>query len=124
MTWSKPKTSGEAPLPRSLHSSTMIGNKMYVFGGWVPLVINDSKSTTEREWKCTNTLAVLDLGKNICYTISIYLRSSKIEVYDLVLPIKFLVLIISIYVSLFHGRQIFSHFIGDRKCMKLNFPNA
>nr|AAN71357.1 RE30283p [Drosophila melanogaster] len=61
MTWSKPKTSGEAPLPRSLHSSTMIGNKMYVFGGWVPLVINDSKSTTEREWKCTNTLAVLDL---------------------------------------------------------------
>ncbi|EDW99309.1 host cell factor isoform X2 [Drosophila yakuba] len=61
MTWSKPRTSGEAPLPRSLHSSTMIGNKMYVFGGWVPLVINDSKSTTEREWKCTNTLAVLDL---------------------------------------------------------------
>ncbi|KMY86960.1 host cell factor isoform X2 [Drosophila simulans] len=61
MTWLKPKTSGEAPLPRSLHSSTMIGNKMYVFGGWVPLVINDSKSTTEREWKCTNTLAVLDL---------------------------------------------------------------
>lgn len=40
----------------------MIANKMYVFGGWVPLVINDSKATTEREWKCTNTLAVLDLG--------------------------------------------------------------
>ncbi|XP_017062606.1 host cell factor isoform X2 [Drosophila eugracilis] len=61
MTWSKPRMLGEAPLPRSLHSSTMIANKMYVFGGWVPLVINDSKSTTEREWKCTNTLAVLDL---------------------------------------------------------------
>ncbi|XP_017009883.2 host cell factor isoform X2 [Drosophila takahashii] len=61
MTWSKPRTLGQAPLPRSLHSSTMIANKMYVFGGWVPLVINDSKSTTEREWKCTNTLAVLDL---------------------------------------------------------------
>ncbi|XP_044316503.1 host cell factor isoform X2 [Drosophila rhopaloa] len=61
MTWSKPRTLGPAPLPRSLHSSTMIANKMYVFGGWVPLVINDSKSTTEREWKCTNTLAVLDL---------------------------------------------------------------
>ncbi|XP_017051468.1 host cell factor isoform X2 [Drosophila ficusphila] len=61
MTWSKPITLGQTPLPRSLHSSTMIANKMYVFGGWVPLVINDSKSTTEREWKCTNTLAVLDL---------------------------------------------------------------
>ncbi|XP_034471952.1 host cell factor isoform X2 [Drosophila innubila] len=61
MTWEKPRTRGQAPLPRSLHSSTMIANKMYVFGGWVPLVINDSKATTEREWKCTNTLAVLDL---------------------------------------------------------------
>ncbi|XP_020809899.1 host cell factor [Drosophila serrata] len=61
MTWAKPRTLGQAPLPRSLHSSTMIANKMYVFGGWVPLVMNESKSTTEREWKCTNTLAVLDL---------------------------------------------------------------
>lgn len=61
MTWSKPCTKGRAPLPRSLHSATMINNKMYVFGGWVPLVINDSKATTEREWKCTNTLAVLNL---------------------------------------------------------------
>ncbi|KAH8376045.1 hypothetical protein KR093_010965, partial [Drosophila rubida] len=61
MTWEKPRTRGLAPLPRSLHSSTMIANKMYVFGGWVPLVINDTKATTEREWKCTNTLAVLDL---------------------------------------------------------------
>lgn len=62
MTWTKPRTRGKAPLPRSLHSSTMICNKMYVFGGWVPLVLNDPKATTEREWKCTNTLAVLDLG--------------------------------------------------------------
>ncbi|TMW53468.1 hypothetical protein DOY81_001466 [Sarcophaga bullata] len=61
MTWSKPITRGRAPLPRSLHSATMINNKMYVFGGWVPLVVNDSKATTEREWKCTNTLAVLNL---------------------------------------------------------------
>lgn len=61
MSWSKPCTRGRAPLPRSLHSATMVNNKMYVFGGWVPLVVNDSKATTEREWKCTNTLAVLNL---------------------------------------------------------------
>ncbi|XP_065371835.1 host cell factor-like [Calliphora vicina] len=61
MTWSKPCTRGRAPLPRSLHSATMVNNKMYIFGGWVPLVVNDSKATTEREWKCTNTLAVLNL---------------------------------------------------------------
>lgn len=62
MSWVKPKTFGRGPLPRSLHSSTMVDNKMYVFGGWVPLIINDSKATTEKEWKCTNTLAILDLG--------------------------------------------------------------
>ncbi|XP_023162418.1 host cell factor isoform X2 [Drosophila hydei] len=71
MTWEKPRTRGQAPLPRSLHSSTMIANKMYVFGGWVPLVINDSKATTEREWKCTNTLAVLDLDSMIWENITL-----------------------------------------------------
>ncbi|KAG9477862.1 hypothetical protein GDO78_013053 [Eleutherodactylus coqui] len=35
---------------------------MYVFGGWVPLVMDDVKvATHEKEWKCTNTLACLNL---------------------------------------------------------------
>ncbi|XP_035512747.1 host cell factor 1b, partial [Morone saxatilis] len=60
--WSKPALSGTAPLPRSLHSATTINNKMYVFGGWVPLVMDDVKvATHEKEWKCTNTLACLNL---------------------------------------------------------------
>ena len=38
-------------------------NRMYVFGGWVPLVMDDVKvATHEKEWKCTNTLACLNLG--------------------------------------------------------------
>ncbi|XP_026187799.1 host cell factor 1b isoform X2 [Mastacembelus armatus] len=62
LTWSKPTLSGTAPLPRSLHSATIINNKMYVFGGWVPLVMDDVKvATHEKEWKCTNTLACLNL---------------------------------------------------------------
>lgn len=71
MTWSKPFIDGPSPLPRSLHSATLINNKMYVFGGWVPLVVdNESRSglgggvgpgTHEKEWKCTNTLATLNL---------------------------------------------------------------
>ncbi|XP_043936108.1 host cell factor 1 isoform X2 [Protopterus annectens] len=62
LTWNKPDLSGAAPLPRSLHSATTIGNKMYVFGGWVPLVMDDVKvATHEKEWKCTNTLACLNL---------------------------------------------------------------
>ncbi|XP_041093071.1 LOW QUALITY PROTEIN: host cell factor 1-like [Polyodon spathula] len=62
LTWSKPTLSGTAPLPRSLHSTTTIGNKMHVFGGWVPLVMDDVKvATHEKEWKCTNSLACLNL---------------------------------------------------------------
>ncbi|XP_058873450.1 host cell factor 1 [Acipenser ruthenus] len=62
LTWNKPTLSGTAPLPRSLHSATTIGNKMHVFGGWVPLVMDDVKvATHEKEWKCTNTLACLNL---------------------------------------------------------------
>uniref|UniRef100_A0A4W3K701 Host cell factor C1 n=1 Tax=Callorhinchus milii TaxID=7868 RepID=A0A4W3K701_CALMI len=65
LTWSKPDVAGIPPLPRSLHSATMIGSKMYVFGGWVPLVLEDVKAPThEKEWKCTNTLACLDLETN------------------------------------------------------------
>ena len=38
--------------------------RMYVFGGWVPLVMDDVKvATHEKEWKCTNTLACLNLGE-------------------------------------------------------------
>lgn len=63
-TWTKPIVQGIAPLPRSLHSATVIGSRMFVFGGWVPLVMDDVKvATHEKEWKCTNSLASLNLGK-------------------------------------------------------------
>ncbi|XP_067906420.1 host cell factor 1-like isoform X2 [Heterodontus francisci] len=66
LVWTKPATKGSTPLPRSLHSATIIGNKMFVFGGWVPLVMDDVKvATHEKEWKCTNTLAYLHLDGNI-----------------------------------------------------------
>uniref|UniRef100_A0A1B0D946 Host cell factor Kelch-repeats domain-containing protein n=1 Tax=Phlebotomus papatasi TaxID=29031 RepID=A0A1B0D946_PHLPP len=63
MTWMRPVTSGKAPLPRSLHTSTLIGNRMFVFGGWVPFVADEGKIAAEKEWKCTNTLACLNLGE-------------------------------------------------------------
>ncbi|XP_063831800.1 host cell factor 1 [Ostrinia nubilalis] len=62
MSWSRPEVGGPAPLPRSLHTATVIGQHMYVYGGWVPLVPDESKlATHEKEWKCTNTLASLNL---------------------------------------------------------------
>ncbi|XP_034252090.1 host cell factor 1-like isoform X4 [Thrips palmi] len=62
MHWHKPTVHGIAPLPRSLHSATLIGHRMFVFGGWVPLVLDDVKvATHEKEWKCTNSLACLNL---------------------------------------------------------------
>lgn len=64
MTWTRPLANGIAPLPRSLHSSTLIGQRMFVFGGWVPLLMDDVKvAAHEKEWKCTNTLACLNLGE-------------------------------------------------------------
>ena len=40
---------------------------MYVFGGWIPLALDDGKSSHEKEWKCTNSLACLNVGKmTIC----------------------------------------------------------
>ncbi|KAK6176595.1 hypothetical protein SNE40_014849 [Patella caerulea] len=64
-TWVKPTVQGVPPLPRSLHTATVIGNRMFVFGGWVPLVMDDVKvATHEKEWKCTNTLASLNLESN------------------------------------------------------------
>ncbi|GFO44057.1 host cell factor [Plakobranchus ocellatus] len=62
MAWVQPVVNGMPPLPRSLHSATVIGNRMFVFGGWVPLVMDDVKvASHEKEWKCTNTLASLNL---------------------------------------------------------------
>ncbi|GIY76315.1 host cell factor 1 [Caerostris extrusa] len=52
MSWSKPSVQGLSPLPRSLHSATLIGHRMLVFGGWVPLVMDDNKAAShEKEWK-------------------------------------------------------------------------
>ncbi|KAL1493016.1 hypothetical protein ABEB36_011161 [Hypothenemus hampei] len=62
MTWSKPVISGVTPLPRSLHTSTLIGHRMFVFGGWVPVVADEGKlAINEKEWKCTSTMACLNL---------------------------------------------------------------
>uniref|UniRef100_UPI00358EBA2A host cell factor 1 isoform X2 n=1 Tax=Myxine glutinosa TaxID=7769 RepID=UPI00358EBA2A len=71
LTWTKPVVGGAPPLPRSLHSATVVGNKMYVFGGWVPLVLEDVKvAAHEKEWKCTNTLACFNLETSAWEAVS------------------------------------------------------
>ncbi|CAF1214264.1 unnamed protein product [Adineta steineri] len=64
--WTQITPSGLAPQPRSLHSAVVMGNRMFVFGGWVPLVTSDKNDhyTNEKEWKCTNTLAAFNLETN------------------------------------------------------------
>lgn len=65
MTWSQPVLHGTVPLPRSLHTASLIGHKMFIFGGWVPLVDENKDENQEwdheKEWKCTNSLAILNL---------------------------------------------------------------
>uniref|UniRef100_A0ABM5GEN0 Host cell factor 2 isoform X1 n=1 Tax=Pogona vitticeps TaxID=103695 RepID=A0ABM5GEN0_9SAUR len=61
MTWSKPETKGTVPLPRSLHTASVIGNKMYIFGGWVPQNTDDNLASQDGEWKCTGSFSYLNL---------------------------------------------------------------
>ncbi|NXX68348.1 HCFC2 factor, partial [Spizella passerina] len=61
MTWSRPETKGTVPLPRSLHTANVIGNKMYVFGGWVPQSAGGEISAPNGEWKCTGSFSYLNL---------------------------------------------------------------
>ena len=73
MLWSKPVIHGIAPLPRSLHTAVIIGKKMFVFGGWVPLIVEDQvKSSHEKDWKCTNTLACLNVGKCVVFNVPMF----------------------------------------------------
>jgi len=45
---------------------------MFVFGGWVPLVMDEVKGRQdEKEWKCTNSLACLNLGVSFCTLLSL-----------------------------------------------------
>uniref|UniRef100_A0A8C2VDC9 Host cell factor 2 n=1 Tax=Chinchilla lanigera TaxID=34839 RepID=A0A8C2VDC9_CHILA len=62
MSWSKPETKGTVPLPRSLHTASVIGNKMYIFGGWVPHKgENTETSPHDCEWRCTSSFSYLNL---------------------------------------------------------------
>ncbi|XP_069811701.1 host cell factor 2 isoform X1 [Dendropsophus ebraccatus] len=62
MTWSSSEAKGAFPLPRSLHTANVIGNRMYVFGGWVPHTLEgDGPLSQESRWKCTNSFSFLDL---------------------------------------------------------------
>ncbi|XP_075407188.1 host cell factor 2 isoform X2 [Tenrec ecaudatus] len=62
MSWSKPETKGAVPLPRSLHTANVIGNKMYIFGGWVPHKgENIETSPHDCEWRCTSSFSYLNL---------------------------------------------------------------
>ncbi|CAH7321089.1 Hcfc2 [Phodopus roborovskii] len=62
MSWSKPETKGIAPLPRSLHTASVIGNKMYIFGGWVPHKGESTESLPhDCEWRCTSSFSYLNL---------------------------------------------------------------
>ncbi|XP_034092835.1 LOW QUALITY PROTEIN: host cell factor 2 [Gymnodraco acuticeps] len=61
MVWSTTETRGSTPVPRSLHSASVIGNKMFVFGGWIPAPESDLHTAVEPEWICSDSLTALNL---------------------------------------------------------------
>ncbi|XP_070508285.1 host cell factor homolog hcf-1-like isoform X2 [Chironomus tepperi] len=60
--WVQFEIDGIPPAPRSLHSASLIGTKMYIFGGWINR--NPMKSTSDppsERFETTNSLSYLDL---------------------------------------------------------------
>ena len=48
---------GIPPAPRSLHSATVVNNKLYIFGGWIHSdTLNDSRTF----FKCSNSLSIFN----------------------------------------------------------------
>ena len=62
LTWIQPVLGGVTPQPRSLHTAQMIDHKLYIFGGWTPLVTDESLQ--DDQWKVSSDLVCLNLGKN------------------------------------------------------------
>lgn len=54
---------------------------MYVFGGWVPLMMEEAAAQDEKEWKCTNTLAALNMSTFTWENIAI-------EMYEGMYPVQ------------------------------------
>ncbi|KAK5965439.1 Host cell factor 2 [Trichostrongylus colubriformis] len=69
MTWDCPVIGGVPPLPRSLHTANLIGHRMYIYGGWVPMH-DDNHDGEVKEWKCTNDLSCLNLQTMIWESVS------------------------------------------------------
>ena len=52
--------------------------RMFIFGGWVPLVMEEV-ATHEKEWKCTNNLACLNIESSVW-------ESPSMEVFEEAIP--------------------------------------
>ncbi len=52
MKWSKEVIQGYPPPPRKFHTSTLVGNQLYIFGG-----------VDENNTLCSNDMYILDIGK-------------------------------------------------------------
>ncbi|XP_067933331.1 host cell factor 2-like, partial [Watersipora subatra] len=64
--WVKPVVTGCVPSPRSLHTAEVIGDRLYIFGGWTPLVTDEGE-----QWKVTNTIACYNLGHDAWEEVSL-----------------------------------------------------
>lgn len=73
--WSKADLGGTIPNPRSLHSATLVGNKMWVFGGWIPLPLEEVICQNQILWKCDNFVGCLDVEN--CRWDSVYQDNSE-----------------------------------------------
>lgn len=61
--WMQFDTLGSPPKPRSLHTASLVGSQMFVFGGWINQDDDESADDKENMSYCsTNSMHILDLN--------------------------------------------------------------
>ncbi|CAD5225776.1 unnamed protein product [Bursaphelenchus xylophilus] len=58
LAWREIQPHGEIPRPRSLHSASLVGDRVFVFGGWVPVTPEDvpQDGSPYLDWRCSNDI--------------------------------------------------------------------
>lgn len=59
--WMQFDIKGSPPEPRSLHTASLVGSQMIIFGGWTNDVSNNENKENNANFKSTNSIKVLDL---------------------------------------------------------------
>jgi len=69
LSWVQPELTGAAPAARSLHTASLISDRLFIFGGWTS-ASKDIHITDSQQWSVTNDTACLNLSKYFTFVLT------------------------------------------------------